>query len=376
MKHNIIMKKINYLKHLFYVIPFLILLTISLFLMYHAQFISNIYVHHFEKQLLWFGIGILLIGIFQFIKADWFFKFSKYFYFFSILLLILVLLIGKDANGARAWIDFKFFSFQPSELMKLALSLYLSGLISQKKFYKWTEELRFILYILLLFLIPSVLVFLEPDTGAIIFYFLITLVLLWNSNISKKWFLLFGILVVTLIGGFFYCYFFQKDFLIKMIGTTFFYRVDRLFNFRTGMQIENALIAIGSAPLWKFSLTDVGIYIPESPTDFAFALSSNVFGITGNILILLSFLVLDFYFIYLVKHLKRKEYRLFGYSFLSIFISSQLINISMNLGIFPIIGIPLPFVSYGGSSTIILFLYLAILFSFLRKRPKKRKLTY
>ena len=177
----------------------------------------------------------------------------------------------------------------------------------------------------------------------------------------------------SFIGGFFYCYFFQKDFLISIIGTTFFYRVERLFSFGTGMQIENALIAIGSAPLWRFSLTEVGIYIPESPTDFVFALSSNVFGLTGNIVILLSFLVLDFYLIGYIKKIKRKEYRIFGYSFLAIFIVSQLVNISMNLGLIPIIGIPLPFVSYGGSSTIVLFLYLAIIFSCNHKIKRKQK---
>ena len=139
------------------------------------------------------------------------------------------------------------------------------------------------------------------------------------------------------------------------------------------MQIENALIAIGSAPLWQFSLTETGIYIPESPTDFVFALSSNVFGLTGNIVILLSFLVLDFYLIGYIKKIKRKEYRIFGYSFLAIFIVSQLVNISMNLGLIPIIGIPLPFVSYGGSSTIVLFLYLAIIFSCDHKIKRKQK---
>lgn len=128
------------------------------------------------------------------------------------------------------------------------------------------------------------------------------------------------------------------------------------------MQIENALIAIGSAPFYKLSLTSVGIYIPESPTDFAFALTSNVFGIIGNIIILLSFLFMDSYLISYNKHLK-KEKKVFAKTFLGIFLMSQIINISMNLGLIPIIGIPLPFVSYGGSSTITLFLFIGIIFN-------------
>ena len=357
-------------KNLFFIVPFLLLISISLLLMYHAGFVSNLYQNHFEKQLLWFGIGFLVLIFFHFFPIQYLFKYSLFFYIFNVLLLILVLFIGKNINGAKAWIDLKYFSFQPSEFMKVSYSLYLAYLCSKKKFFRWRDEIKFLLYVLLfllLFAIPAILVFLEPDTGAIIFYFFITLVLLWNSRIHKRWFAIFGVLVVSLISVFFYLYFWQKDLLISLIGTTFFYRVDRLFSLGSGMQIENALIAIGSAPLWRFSLTETGIYIPEAPTDFAFALTSNVLGITGNILILLAFLLLDFYFIHYAKKIKKKEYRLFLYAFLVIFILSQLINISMNIGIFPIIGIPLPFISYGGSSTIVLFIFLGIIFKSTKK---------
>lgn len=359
-------------KNLFFIIPFLILISMSLLLMYHAGFISNLYQNNFEKQLLWFGIGFLILIFFKFFPIKLLFKYSLFLYIINVLLLILVLFIGKNINGAKAWIDLKHFTIQPSEFMKISYSLYLAYLCSKKKFFRWRDEIKFILYILLLFAIPAILVFLEPDTGAIIFYFFITLVLLWNSRIHKRWFVIFGIFVISLIGGFFYLYFWQKDLLISLIGTTFFYRVDRLFSLGNGMQIENALIALGSAPLWRFSLTETGIYIPEAPTDFIFALTSNVFGITGNIIILLCFLMLDFYFINYAKKIKKKEYRLFLYSFLVIFILSQLINISMNIGIFPIIGIPLPFLSYGGSSTIVLFIYLAIIFQTNAFKRKKR----
>lgn len=362
-------KKID-LKKIFFIIPFLTLISISLVLMYHASFISNTFRFHFEKQLVWFAIGFLILFLIKFFPIKYLFKYSLFLYIFNLLFLVLVLFIGKEINGAKAWIDFKYFNFQPSEFMKISYSLYLAYLCSKKKFYKWFDEIKFLLYVFLIFTIPSILVFLEPDTGAIIFYFIITLVLLWNSRIHKRWFVIFGILVVTLICSFFYLYFWQKDLLISLIGTTFFYRVERLFSLGNGMQIENALIAIGSAPFWKFSLTKTGIYIPEAPTDFAFALTSNVFGILGNIIILISFLIIDYYLISFGKIKMKKEYKLFLYSFLSIFIISQIINISMNIGIFPIIGIPLPLISYGGSSTIVIFIYLAIIF----KSTKKEKI--
>lgn len=369
MKHNKIMKT-KRLKNLFFQIPLLILLTVSLCIMYHAKFITNIYSKHFEKQCIWFGMGFLFLLLFQKINTKKLFQYSWILYIGNIGLLILVLFIGTNINGAKAWIDLKYFNLQPSELMKLTYSLFLSNFISQKKLKNWKSECFFLLEIGIVFLIPSILVFLEPDTGAILFYGAITLVLLWNSPLRKRWFVLLGIGILLITGSFIYCYFYQKDFLISIIGTSFFYRVERILDFRNGMQIENALIAIGSADFLKFSLTDTGIYIPESPTDFAFALTANAFGLLGNITILVCYFLIDWYFINLYKTKKKKEEKLFLLSFLSIFYLSQIINISMNLGIFPIIGIPLPFISYGGSSTIVLFLYLAILFSKKEKRSK------
>lgn len=369
------MKAKKILNYLYFILPFLILLMISLFLMYHARFIMDVYQNHFEKQLLWFGIGFVLLFVFHFISSRRLFQFSFLLYLINLFLLVLVLFIGKDVNGAKAWLDLKYFSFQPSELMKLTYSLFLSQYIAKRKFKNWKEELLFLFTILFFFALPSVLIFLEPDTGAILFLIFITIVLLWNSPIHKLWFLLLGFFVISALSGFFYCYFFQKDFIISILGTSFFYRVERLMNFRSGMQIENALIAIGSAPLVQNSITTPGIYIPESPTDFAFALTSNVFGILGNITILFCFFLLDSFFVQFYKKCKKKEEKLFTLAFLSIFFTSQWINISMNLGMIPIIGIPLPFVSYGGSSTIVLFLYLGILFSFLRKPNHRKKDT-
>lgn len=369
MKHNKDMKTKNILKNLFFfIIPFLILLAISLVLMYHAKFIMELYENHFEKQLTWIIIGIISVVLLYFLPTKKMLKWSIFLYLGNLLLLILVLAIGENVNGAKAWLNFKYFSFQPSELMKLTYSLFLTYLISKKKFKNWKQELLFLLEIFIIFIIPAILIFLEPDTGAIIFLGFITMILLWNSNLRKRWFIILGFILISTIGIFLYCYFYQKDFLIKLIGTTFFYRMERLFMFQNGMQIENALIALGSAPLYRFHLKTTGIYIPESPTDFVFALTSNVFGIVGNIIILICFLILDCYFLSFYKKRKEKEEKLFILTFLSIFIPSQIINISMNLGLFPIIGIPLPFVSYGGSATIVLFLYLGILFSFTKQK--------
>lgn len=357
------MKKINLIRHILFFIFMIILCGISLALMYHASFISPVYNGHFNHQCLWFIIGFLIIIITHFIDTDLFFKYSFWLYIINLLLLVLVLIVGVNVNGSKAWLNLKFFSFQPSEIMKFSLALYVSYLVVKMRTSNFKEELLLIGKVLVIFLLPSILVFLEPDTGALIFYALICLVCLYSSSIHKWWFVLLAFIFISGISLFFYAYFYQKDLLISLIGTTFFYRVERLFNFRSGMQIENALIALGSAPLYRLSLTSVGIYIPESPTDFAFALTSNVFGIMGNVVILICFLFMDSYLISYNKMLKDREKKVFARVFLGIFLMSQIINISMNLGLMPIIGIPLPFISYGGSSTITLFLFMGIIFS-------------
>ena len=357
------MKKINLIRHILFFTFMIILCGISLALMYHASFISPVYNGHFNHQCLWFIIGFLIILITHFIDTDLFFKYSFWLYVINLLLLVLVLIVGVNVNGSKAWLNLKFFSFQPSEIMKFSLALYVSYLVVKMRTSNFKEELLLIGKVLVIFLLPSILVFLEPDTGALIFYALICLVCLYSSSIHKWWFVLLAFIFISGISLFFYAYFYQKDLLISLIGTTFFYRVERLFNFRSGMQIENALIALGSAPLYRLSLTSVGIYIPESPTDFAFALTSNVFGIMGNVVILICFLFMDSYLISYNKMLKDREKKVFARAFLGIFLMSQIINISMNLGLMPIIGIPLPFISYGGSSTITLFLFMGIIFS-------------
>lgn len=361
--HNKNMKKNKIFTIFFFLIPMFTLLSMSLILMYHAKYITNIYANHFLKQSLWIAIGLSIIIASRFFNMQNLFKYARPLYYLSIISLILVLLVGENINGAKAWINCKWFLFQPSELMKLTYSLYLSSLISTKRFYNPKQAFMFLLHILILFLIPAILVFLEPDTGAIIFYFLITITALYSSNLQKRWIIGILIIGILLIGFILYTYFFQRDILISVLGTTIFYRMERLLSLGEGMQINHALIALGSAPLMKWNLTKTGIYIPESPTDFIFSLSSNVFGLLGNMFILLSYFLLDIYFLSYLKKQNKKDQKIFTSTFLSLFIPSQIINIGMNLGLLPIIGIPLPFLSYGGSSTIILFLYLAIIFS-------------
>ena len=348
-------------------IPIILIMLISFLNMANASLISSSYNYHLLKQILWYSLGFGLIFFLTRLNLQKIFKYSFYFYLLGLGLLFLVLVFGHVINGAKAWFTFGFFSFQPSELMKLALALYLTKIISETKLPNWQAELKLIMKVLIITLIPSLLVFLEPDTGAIIFFFLIAFTLLFFAKISKWWFLLFLGLLAFFSLSFYLLYIFNQDLLIKLIGTSFFYRVERLLTFtsQNSYQLENALVVIGSAGLWGSGLGRVSLYIPEAPTEFIFAFNIGNFGLIAGVLILLLYFVLDLYLVYLVQKGNEEKIKLFLISFISIFFFQQIINIGMNLGLLPIIGIPLPFLSYGGSTIIIYFLFLGIIINFL-----------
>ncbi len=351
------MKRKKLINSLFLFIPLFILLTFSLLNMYKASKLLNMFKFYFIKQTIWFIIGFILLIIISIIKPKKLFKYSKYLYFINVLLLILVLFIGTTINGSKAWFSFGFVSFQPSELMKYTLTLYLCEKLNN---YPPNQDLKFILTALFLTLIPSLFVFLEPDTGAIIIYLLIMLGIILIYGIKKRWYIIFFIILTLFISAFFYLYYFNKDLLINLIGTSFFYRVDRIMTFlnNNSFQLDRALTAIGASNLF---LSNNYVYIPEAPTDFIIAFTINNFGIISFIIILLSFLTLDIYFLIKLFKSSNKKSKMFISAFLFMFIFAQIENIGMNLGLLPIIGLPLPFLSYGGTNIIVYFIFLGTL---------------
>ena len=345
-------------------IPLLIIMIISFMDMQNAKLLSDLYEKNLIKQVIWYIAGFLILFIISKVNIHTILKYSKYYYWLSIILLVLVLFFGKETNGARAWFNFGILSFQPSELTKLTLILYLSNIASRSK-----PDFKLILKVAILTIIPSILVFLEPDTGAIIFYLLSAITILFFAPIKKYWFLILAGIILLLGGTFIILYIYNRDLLINLIGTSFFYRIERLITFQTesSYQLENALIVIGSASLFGTGLNKISLYIPEAPTDFIFAFTIGNFGIITGFLILLCYLLIDLFLINQYLKQKNKKIKLVLISFISIFFFQQIINIGMNLGLLPIIGIPLPFLSYGGTTIIIYFLFLGIILSLLKK---------
>lgn len=340
-------------KYIKYFIPIIILSLIGLLSIYSSKnIVSNSY-SYFYHQLIYLIIGLILMFLFKKINFNLLKKHSLLLYLFSIFLLLYVLFFGNVINGSRSWISLFGFSFQPSEFAKIALLLCLDNYIKTK--YGLLKGI-----VLLIF--PTILTFLQPDTGTVLFYLIIFFSIFISLNLKKRYYIgLFSIILISIV-IYFYLYFFQSDLFINIFGTSFFYRTDRIINFMNneGYQINNALIGIGNGGIFGNGIKYV-IYIPESITDFMFANTLTMFGFIGGLIIIINFILIDFELIKDIKSIKRHKYFIIG--LFGLFLYQQIQHIFMNLGLLPITGITLPFVSYGGSSLISYFILFGILFN-------------
>jgi len=331
------------------------------------------------KQFIWYGIGsiaaicVILVGNKKIMKYAW------YLYGIFVLLLLLLLFFGEPINNARCWfvID-KVGVFQPSEFMKIILILTLARMIDnfQKKYPKPTvlQEFLFLLKVITVVAIPSILTFLEPDTGVVLIYLLIALIMLFISGIRYRWFLLLfticGIILTTILG----LYFFNTDLFIEIFGTSFFLRVDRLLDWssKSGYQLERGMAAIGSGGLLGIGYNQTPIYFPEPQTDFIFAIFSSNFGFLGSILLFALLLYFDIRLILLAIKSKDKTAKYIISGIVAMLIYQQFQNIGMTYGVMPITGITLPFISYGGSRLLSYMIMLGIILNIANENKKKK----
>ncbi len=329
-------------KIIFLLIVFMIF---SLINNYSAFFIMDSYQNYFIKELIWYILGFFIIYLMAKVNIEILFKYSFYFYILGNLLLLLTLFIGTNVNGSTSWIDLGPFNYQASEFMKIFILMFLYYFSTiNKKLSDW----KYIVYSFGIILIPSILTFLEPDTGAVLIYFIIYLAFLIDRKLNKWWYILSVLFILIIGSSFFILYFNCQDLFIKIFGTSFFYRMDRITSFINGegYQINKALISIGSSGLFGKGLKHMPEYFPEAPTDFAFALLIKNIGFVGILIFVLSYAALIYFLIKMIN--KQNKTFLFPVIILLIFQSS--VNIFMNIGLFPIIGITLPFISYGGSN--------------------------
>jgi len=320
------------------------------------------------KQSIWYVVGAIGALTLTFVKNDNLLNHIKLFYVIGVISLILLLLFGPTYNNAKCWFEIPHIgAFQPSEFMKIILILTLSAFIDdfhdKYPVPSVKEEFFFLLRIGVIVGIPSILTFLQPDTGVVLIYLLITFVMLFISGIRYRWFAMVLITIGIVVGSILLIYLYNKDLFVKIFGTSFFLRVDRLLDWSSGSgyQLENGTSAIGSAGIFGFGRNNTPIYFPEPQTDFIFAVYASNFGFIGSVVLLLLLAALDLRLVYIALKTDSNLHKYIISGCVAMLIYQQVQNIGMTYGLLPITGITLPFISYGGSSLISYLMMMGII---------------
>ena len=330
-----------------------IFFIISILSIYTARKITNTNLGNiFIKQIFYYAIGLITLFIAYYKKKE-IVKHSLGIYIFINILLLILLFLGISVNGSKCWLIIGPFSFQPSEFMKIFLIINISKVLNiyrSKKNIK--KEFKMLITVLLFLIIPTILTFLEPDTGVVIIYLIITTSMLLYRGINKRWYIILLIILVIIGTIIVSLLIYDKNIIINFLDNSLFYRFERIFNWQkqSGYQLENSIISIASSGLFGFGINKIPLYYPEASTDFIFTSFSSMFGFVGNIILFITIIAFDTNILKIIKRKIKKtdEYILVG--LFSMILYQQVQNISMTIGLLPITGITLPFISYGGSS--------------------------
>ncbi len=317
----------------------------------------------FVRQLIFLIIGFSGYFILRSIGTHFFRLNSKFFYWFFVAVLIITFIVGLEVKGSKRWLNFYIFNFQGSEFFKVFFILFLAEILTVKRLLSNTF-LNFI-KVFLYFLIPFVIIFKQPDLGNAMVYFFIFFALLMFSNYSKKYLrYLIGLLVVFAPLGWLIMKDYQKARILSFINP-------HLDVQGSAYNMIQAVITIGSGMFFGRGL-GLGtqsqlFFLPENTTDFAFASLIEQFGFFGGFFVLIFFTIIiihlvkrTMYFYYQKSQDDQKRF-LYCLGMLTYFVSQTIINLGMNMGIMPVAGITLPFISYGGSSVIALLIGFALI---------------
>ena len=337
-------QKVKALDYILLISVFL-LSTISLFVMYSTDGGEILYhtKSHFSKIIIFFSLMIFI----SFFNIKWWHNFSYVFYIVVILLLIYVSFFGIKSSGSRRWMDLYLFNLQPSELMKIAIILCLAKYYHRLKIEN-VNSLTSIITVLTIILIPVFMVLSQPDLGTSILIASSALIILWLGGVKIKYFIYSFITFLI-----------SLPFVISFLKP---YQKLRILTFLdpdrdplgAGYQIIQSKIAIGSGGFdGKGFLQGTQSYLeflPEKHTDFIFTLFSEEFGFIGSIGLLLLYTIIILRIIQIGAISRSSFARLFCFGFAFAIFIYITVNLSMVLGLLPIVGSPLPIMSYGGSS--------------------------
>lgn len=361
------------------------------------------------KQLVWIGTAVLLITVIMVADYRLFENLSIILYGIFVIILLLTPFIGKEINGQRAWFEIGAFRLQPAEFAKFATALTLAKYLERPSVD--LSQFRYQWRAIGIIALPVALIMLQPDTGTAMVYSAF-FVMLYREGLPQRYFI-FALSFVTvsllalgiennlylvggvvafmvilillgkknwqrisffaLMGAIVIAYSYSLDFVVSKLPTHQQNRIMVLFNpdldpLGVGWNVTQSKIAIGSGGfLGKGYLEGTQTkfdFVPEQHTDFIFCTLGEEFGWVGSLIIIVLFMSLLIRLIILSERQKTRFARVYGYCVVSLLLFHFSINIAMTIGLFPVVGIPLPFFSYGGSSlwsfTILLFIFIKL----------------
>ena len=298
---------------------------------------------HFTKLIIFTSMMV----IFSFINIKFWFSVGYFSYVVVIGLLIWTYLFGITSSGSQRWINLYFINLQPSELMKIFIILCLAKYFHRMKLEK-VNSIYTILTSLIIIILPMGLVIVQPDLGTSLLIAISGVAVLWFAGINHKYF------IYTMLG-----FVISLPFIIAFLKPYQKLRVLTFLNpdrdpLGAGYQIIQSKIAVGSGGLFgKGFLKGTQSYLeflPEKHTDFIFTLFSEEFGFVGSFILLLIYAIIIYRIIAIGASSRSYFGKIFCYSFGAAIFVYIAINMSMVLGLLPIVGSPLPIMSYGGSS--------------------------
>lgn len=311
-----------------------------------------------QKQAIWWGLGLAVMVFLVLIDNRHLEHYAYAIYTGSILLLLFVLFFGRSIAGAKRWIELGPIQFQPSELVKITMILALA-----KYFHYHAKDGDYGLTQLkvpfLLFLIPFFLVLLEPDLGTAIILLLLFFCIVSFLGLTRRSFL---ILVLAGVASLPVGWYSLKD-----------YQRERVLNFLnpsrdplgTGYHLIQSKIAIGSGGFWGKGFMDGTQarlhFLPEQHTDFIFSAFVEEWGFAGSLFLLIGYLLVIFWALNISSRAKDRFGMIVGIGIAFLLFWHVVINIGMCLGLLPVVGIPLPLFSYGGSFLFVVFLGIGLL---------------
>lgn len=346
----------------------IILCVIGLVALFSATQESN---HDaFNKQLIWIAISFVIMIFFIVIDYEAIVKASPIFYI-AFLLLLVAVLFTKPINGATSWFNIGFFSFQPSEFAKVFVILFLAYVISKIQLKQKENINKFsrLLLILIVVGVPILLIVKEPDFGTAAAFIVATVLILFTSGIDKKY-VIVTILLIAIAVPILY------NFVLPDHAKQ---RIDIFLNPESdprgaGYNIIQSKLAIGAGELtgmgvFKGNQTQLGFLYPKT-TDFIFSVISEEMGFIVSSAIIVLYVILVTKALYIAKTAKDNKGSIIATGIAGIFLFHMIENIGMVMGLLPITGVPLPFISYGGSSMITSFMCIGLLINISGKRQK------